>query len=86
MVELEDRTGGEAARQVCRFEIDGWQRDPRLDAPLQLQELDLEIDSGSEVGLLFFQAAKLDDFSRLGPRLLSFVHGRIVPDRPLLCY
>ena len=61
-----------------RFEIDGRQRDPGLDAPLQLQQLDLKIDRGSEVRLLFLQAAKLDDFSRFGPRLLSFGHGRIV--------
>jgi len=84
MVELEDRPAREEARQVCGFEIDGWQRDPRLDAPLQLQQLDLKIDRGSKVRLLFFQAAKLDDFSRFGPWLLSFRHGRIVLDPPSL--
>lgn len=63
---------------MCGLEIDGGQRDPRLDPPLQLQQLDLQIDRRSEVRLLFFQAPKLDDFSRLGPGLLSFRHGRIV--------
>jgi hypothetical protein len=80
MVELKNRTCGKKGRQVGCFEIDGWQRDPRLHSPLQLQQLDLKIDRGSEVGLLFLQAAKLDDFSRFGPWLMSFRHGRIVLD------
>ena len=63
-----------------RVEIDGREWNPGLNAPLQLQQLNLKISGGREVRLLFLQAPKLDDFSRLGPRLLSFRHGRIVLD------
>ena len=78
MLETEERPGGEQARQIVAVQPNRWKGYPSLDAPLQLQQLDLQIDGRGEVRLFVFQAPELDYFSGFGARLLSFGHAGIV--------
>ena len=65
--ELQDRSGREQAVQILRLEPDGRQRYARLDSPLQLEQLDLEVGSGGEVGLILLQSPQLGDLAGLRP-------------------
>ncbi len=64
VIELQDGSSLEQARQVRGVEPDGRQRHARLDAPLQLEELDLEVNGGGQVRLLFLELAQLEDLAR----------------------
>ena len=46
-----------------RLELDRGQRYAGLDAALQLQQLDLKIDSGAEVRMVVLEAPQLGDLS-----------------------
>jgi hypothetical protein len=78
MLELKDGATGKQTVEILGIELDGWQRDARLDASLELEQLDLKIRCGREVRLFLFEFAELGDFSglRSGDRRLRFFHGR----------
>ena len=80
MLETEQRPGGEQARQIVAVQPDRWKGHAGLDTPLQLQQLDLQIDGRGEVRLFVFQAPELDYFPGFGARLLSFSHAGIVSE------
>ena len=56
---------GEQAVQILRLEPDRRQRHARLDAPLQLEQLDLQIGGGRQVRLILLQPPQLGDLAGL---------------------
>ena len=78
MLETEERPGGEQARRDSRCPAESMEGYSRLDPPLQLQQLDLQINGRREVRLFVFEASELDYFPGFGARLLSFRHAGIV--------
>ena len=89
MLELQDRTRLQKVVQIVGLEPDRRQRHAGLDAPLDLQELDLQIGSRGQVGLILFQSPQLGDFACLrasrrrrrgSGRSLRFTHARILAE------
>jgi hypothetical protein len=81
VLETEQRSGRELARQVVAVEPDRRKGHTSLDAALQLQQFDLQVDGRREIGLLVLEPSELDNFPGFGAGLLSFGHGRIVTAR-----
>ena len=76
MIELQDRAVAEQVVQVFGLEFDGRQPEPGLDAALELNEFDLEIGGGRELGLIVLQSPELDDLARFtsARRALRIIH------------
>jgi hypothetical protein len=88
VLELQDWMAvGEQAVQVFGLEPDGGQRHPRLHAPVELQELDLEIDGGSEIRVILFQPPQFRHFARVraARRRRTFPHSADITTRAT-CY
>jgi len=49
-----------------RIQVDRRQRHPPLDSPLQLQQLDLQIDRLTQIRLVLLQLSQLDDLAGFG--------------------
>jgi hypothetical protein len=63
MLELQNRARREQTVEILGFELDRRQRHARLDATLQLQKLDLKVNSRGKVRLFLLQPPKLRDFA-----------------------
>ena len=62
--EADDRAAGRVlGAQPCRIGLNPWQRHARLHAPLHLDELDLHVDGGRQLGLRELELPELDHFS-----------------------
>ena len=87
VVELQNRAGREETRRdtSASSSIAG-SGTRRLNAPLQLQQLDLKIGGGREIRLLFLQAPKLDDFSGFRPAAAELQSRPDCTGPRLLCY
>ena len=87
VLELQDRASCEQAVEVFRFEPDRRQRHARLNATLQLQQLDLEVRGGGKIRLILFEPPQLDNFARFRAagrrrrwRRQRFGHARILAE------
>ena len=66
VLELQHGRGRELRVQIVLVETDRRERDARLHATLQLEQLDLQIHGGREVRLFLFQSSELGDLTRFG--------------------
>jgi hypothetical protein len=83
--ELQHRRRRELRIQVVGVESNRRQRHARLHAPLELQQLDLQVRGRRELGLLLFEPPELCDLARLralGSRSLGLVHAGILHHGP----
>ena len=68
VLELQHRRCGQPAVQIVRLERNRGQRHPRLDAPLELQQLDLQVRRRCEIGLFLLEPPELGNLARFRSR------------------